>query len=95
MFEATLLPYAKYVIMFVQGFMCIPTGRDFFVPGKPIMPGDEKLLAVMNRDPIASPTAAFMWRVFGFMLVVVVGAASAETRAEDASARASSGSCLL
>ena len=66
MFTAALLPYAKYVIYFTAGFLMIPTGRDFIVPGYPLMPGDDKLIEAMNRNPIEKPVSAFMWRVFGF-----------------------------
>ena len=45
MFTAALLPYTQYVIMFVAGFMCIPTGRDAIVPGYPLMPGDPEVRA--------------------------------------------------
>lgn len=69
MFTAALLPYTQYVIMFVAGFMVIPTGRDLLVPGYPLLPGDPELFAAMNRDPIQSPTASFMWRVFGLNFV--------------------------
>ena len=71
MFTAALLPYTQYVIFFVSGFMVIPTGRDFFAPGYPIMPGDPELFAAMNKDPVAHPTAAFMWRTFGFNFVLI------------------------
>jgi hypothetical protein len=60
-----LAQYATYVIYFTAGFMLIPTGRDFFAPGKAIMPGDDKLLAAMNRDALQKPCSAFMWKVFG------------------------------
>ena len=66
MFTGALLPYAQYVIYFTAGFLVLPTGRDFLLPGKPIMPGDPELIEAMNRDPIAKPCSAFMWRVFGF-----------------------------
>ena len=69
MFTAALLPYAKYVIFFTAGFLILPTGRDFVAPGKPIMPGDDKLLTAMNRDPIEKPCSAFMWRTFGLNFV--------------------------
>ena len=66
MFTGALMPYAQYVIFFTAGFLVLPTGRDFFLPGKPIMPGDDKLIEAMNRDPLVYPCAAFMWRTFGF-----------------------------
>ena len=66
MLTGALMPYAQYVIYFTAGFLLLPTGRDFFVPGKPILPGDDKLIEVMNRDPLVYPCSAFMWRTFGF-----------------------------
>ncbi len=66
MLTGALLPYAQYVIYFTAGFLFIPTGRDFFVPGYPLLPGDSELIAAMNRDPIEKPCSAFMWRTFGF-----------------------------
>ena len=58
LFAGSLLPYTQYVIMFTSGFMCIPTGRDFFAPGYQLMPGDDKLLPAMMSNP-------FAWKVFG------------------------------
>jgi len=69
MLTGALLPYAKYVIFFTAGFLLLPTGRDAILPGKPIMPGDDKLLVAMNRDPVEKPCSAFMWRVFGLNFV--------------------------
>ena len=66
-----LLPYAQYVIYFTAGFLILPTGRDFILPGKPILPGDKELLDAMNRDPIANPCGGFMWRVFGFNFMCI------------------------
>lgn len=63
--------YAQYVIFFTAGFLILPTGRDFLLPGKPIMPGDDKLIEAMNRDPIQKPCAAFMWRTFGLNFITL------------------------
>ena len=41
------------------------------LPGKCILPGDDKLLEAMNRDPLQKPCSAFMWRVFGFNFVTM------------------------
>mmetsp|Transcript_38575 Transcript_38575/g.101775 ORF Transcript_38575/g.101775 Transcript_38575/m.101775 type:complete len:117 (-) Transcript_38575:707-1057(-) len=51
--------------------MVLPTGRDFVVPGKPILPGDAELIEAMNRDPVAKPCAGFMWRTFGFNFIAM------------------------
>jgi hypothetical protein len=66
-----LLAYAKYVIMFTAGFMFLPTGRDIIRPGLPLLPKDKELFDVMNRDPVAAPGSAFMWRVFGVNFVTL------------------------
>ena len=66
-----LLPYAQYVIFFTAGFMFLPTGRDVIRPGLPLLPKDKELFDAMNRDPVAYPTAAFMWRVFGVNFVTL------------------------
>jgi hypothetical protein len=71
-----LLPYAQYVIFFTAGFLVIPTGRDFFAPGYPLLPGDDKLLEAMNRDPISTPCSAFMWKVFGLNFMMLSFSAS-------------------
>ena len=68
---AALLPYAQYVIYFTAGFMFLPTGRDVIRPGLPLLPKDKELFDAMNRDPVAYPTAAFMWRVFGVNFVTL------------------------
>lgn len=33
LFAGSLLPYTQYILYFVPGFMCIPTGRDLLAPG--------------------------------------------------------------
>ena len=68
---AALLPYAQYVIYFTAGFMFLPTGRDVIRPGLPLLPKDKELFDVMNRDPVAAPGSAFMWRVFGVNFVTL------------------------
>ena len=69
LFAGTLLPYTQYVIYFTAGFLCIPTGRDFLVPGYPLLPGDEKLFTAMTGEHPSKAT--FMWKVFGLNFVVV------------------------
>ncbi len=51
--------------------MFLPTGRDVIRPGLPLLPKDKELFDAMNRDPVAYPTAAFMWRVFGVNFVTL------------------------
>ena len=62
MLTGALMPYVQYVIYFTATFLLIPTGRDFLVPGYPLLPGDAELIAAMNRDPIEKPCSAFMVR---------------------------------
>ena len=51
--------------------MFLPTGRDVIRPGLPLLPKDKELFDAMNRDPVASPGSAFMWRVFGVNFVTL------------------------
>ena len=39
--------------------------------GRRLLPGDDKLIAAMNRDPVATPCSAFMWRVFGLNFITL------------------------
>jgi len=69
LFAGSLLPYTQYILYFVPGFMCIPTGRDLLAPGYPLMPGDDKLFPAMTgEDP---RKGSFMWRVFGLNFVML------------------------
>ena len=69
LFAGSLLPYTQYIIGFTASFMLIPTGRDIFAVGYPLLPGDDKLLpAFCNGDPNG---ASFMWKVFGSNFVML------------------------
>ena len=54
---------AQYFIYFTSAFIFIPGTRDILAPGKPIMPGDEKLISVMQPKPAA---IAMLWNTWGF-----------------------------
>ena len=54
---------ASYVAIFTAAFIYVPGGRDIFAPGKALMPGDDKLIAVMSPKP--GPGAGFFWQAWG------------------------------
>ena len=52
------IDYGKYFVYFLSAFVFIPGGRDIVAPGKPVMPGDEKLFDIMKPK---EPAVNLLW----------------------------------
>lgn len=60
---------ATYTVYFVSAFMFLPAGRDIFAPGKAILPGDDKLLAIMS--PKSQTAFNMVWNLWGLNWCVI------------------------